>query len=310
MTSGLPSSRFPRQPRRGYVLVVALALLVLSATVMVGISLAAIRHASAARQAHADLQRRYGSRSIRAVVLRRADSILANAEAVQKQPVPVLRAQLRLGNFSYQLIVADEQAKANVNRMLERAEPAVIEARLRDVLSGTGIGPAVRLRAAPEPIASGPASGPVPRRVTGIGQLFDLSNVSPQQLLDRTRLGPAPLELVTAWGDGRVNLRRASAASARLVLVPPLSSIDVERLLAGAVARRNPEPDEPLDPLARLLSQVGVPYSVEGRSVGVSLGSSCHSIWVIADDGRRQWCEFEVLDQTDPQQPASSYFSW
>jgi hypothetical protein len=148
------------------------------------------------------------------------------------------------------------------------------------------------------------------RRITGIGQLFDLTALSPQQLLDRSRGGAAPLELLTAWGDGRVNLRRASATAARLVLVPPLSSVDVDRLLAGAVARRNPQPGEAVDPLVRLLTDVNVPYSVEGQSVGVSLGSACHSIWVIAGDGRRQWCELEVLDQTDPQKPVSSYFSW
>jgi hypothetical protein len=285
------------------VLVVALALLVLAATVMVGISRAAIRHTAAARDAHADLQRRYGSISIRAAILPRAESILVNTEAVQKQTVPTTRGQLQLGGFTFNLILSDEQAKANLNRLIQRSDAQSVETRLRGALTGSGLGRAVRVR--PAPILSDKT---VPFR--GIGQVFDLTDTAPARLLNGNRFGGAPLDLVTLWGDGRVNLRRASVASARLALAPPLSSVDVDRLLAGAVERQTPGPGEATDPLVRLLAKVNVPYSIAGESVGVSLGSSCHSLWVITSDGRREWCELEVLDRTDPQRPISSYFAW
>jgi hypothetical protein len=289
------------------VLVVALALLVLSATVMVGLSRAAIRHAAAARDAQAELQRRYGSMSIRRTVLPRAESILAGAEAVSNTSLPSLRRQIRLGNFAYELIVGDEQSKANLNRLAERSDGQSIEMRLMEALSGTGLGRRVRVTPAPLTLHEGAG---LAHRFTGIGQVFDLTRLAPEQLLQLGRTGPAPIDLVTVWGDGRINLRRASATSARLVLVPPLSSIEVEKLLAGAGEQRSPQPNEPTDPLTRLLAQVNVPHSLEGRSIGVTLASTCHSIWVIADDSRRRWCEMEVLDTTDPDRPILSYFSW
>jgi hypothetical protein len=290
--------RLHRASRRGYVLVVALALLVLAATVMVGISRAAIRHASAAREVQADLQRRYGSISIRGAVLPRAESILANAEVRSGQPVPSLRGQIQLGSCRFEIIISDEQAKANLNRVLEGSGVQSVETRLREAMSGTGLGRAVHVRTAPG------------RPLTGIGQVLDLTDVSSSQLLDGNRYGAAPLALVTLWGDGRINLRRASNASARLALAPPLSTIEVERLLAGAIAKRAPQPGEATDPLTRLLAEVNVQGSVQGQSIGLTLGSTCHSICVISNDGRRPWSELEILDQSDPQNPVSSYFAW
>src|SRR5256885_4397831 len=55
----------PKKVRRGYVLIVTLALLVLSATVMVGVARMAIRQTSLARQAQDDLQQHWGVASIR-----------------------------------------------------------------------------------------------------------------------------------------------------------------------------------------------------------------------------------------------------
>src|SRR5947207_2859332 len=99
------------RPSRGYVLVMALVLLALAATLMTGIARAAITHASEARQAQDELQRRWGSASCRNVALPYAEKILAGLEIRRRRPVPVHRTSIRLGNQIFDLILSDEQAK-------------------------------------------------------------------------------------------------------------------------------------------------------------------------------------------------------
>ena len=151
----------------------------------------------------------------------------------------------------------------------------------------------------------------VPRLLSGIGQVFDLRNVTPRQLLEPSRVQPVPpLNLITLWGDGRINLRRASAAAVKLALTPTLTSIEVNRLIEARSAPISNLPVPIRDPLARLLAQANVSSSVAGRGLPVTLVSACHSVWVIDNDGRRQWHELEVLDRSDADHPRRSFFSW
>jgi hypothetical protein len=294
--------RYCRRRRRGYVLIMTLAVLVLATTVMVGVSRAALHHANAARDAQDELQRRYGSASIRAALLGRAESVLALAEAAQGRRLASTAASVQLGSRVFDVVVSDEQAKANVNRMLETAvDRASLETRLREAMTGTGLGRTVRLRPAAD-------NGDVGRqRVTGIGQVFDLTQASPERLLD-PRTGA--LHMLTIWGDGRVNVRRASPAAARLALTPPLSAVEVARLLDGRPSLPRRSKGGTRDPLGALLESAGVASSIGGRSVPVTLSSDCHAVWITCDDGRRSWREVEVLDMSEKDSPKRSYFAW
>src|SRR5437773_2032119 len=106
-TFNVQRSTFNAEPRRreglrrGYVLVVTLALLVLSATVMVGVARMAIRQTSLARQAQDDLQQRWGAASIRVAVMPFAEQILLTAEASQKRAIPILNTGITLGGQSF-----------------------------------------------------------------------------------------------------------------------------------------------------------------------------------------------------------------
>jgi hypothetical protein len=303
--------------------VVTLGLLVLSATVMVSLSRAALRHSAAAREARRELQHRHGAASIRAALLPRCESILAREEATTNKPVASFRTTIRLGRHRFDVIVADEQAKANVNRMLLAAvDVSSFESRLRAALSGSGVGRAVNLR--PAPTESPGESTGLPRPVRGIGQVFDLVTVTPERLLDSPGDDPAALGLISIWGDGRINLRRASEASAKLALSPPLTGVEVGRLIGArvrpaqrlggsldsAAARDARTSARQRDPLLRLLETARIPYSIDGEALPVTLSSACHSVWVITDDGRRRWYEVEALDTSDPDRPRRSYFAW
>src|SRR5947207_1190676 len=84
--------------RRGYVLIVTLALLVLSATVMVGVGRMALRETILARHAQDDLQQRWGVISIRIAIMPFAEQILQTAEAIQKRPMPSVSSHIMLAN--------------------------------------------------------------------------------------------------------------------------------------------------------------------------------------------------------------------
>src|SRR5688500_14340245 len=136
-----------RRRRRGYVLVMTLGLLVLCATMLVTVSHAALRHASTARAARDELQRRWGAVSCREAVLPNAEVILARAEAARRKPVPVLlTTTIRLGGHEFELVVSDEQAKANVNAVLANADVTRAETRIRNALAGSGLANEVRIR--------------------------------------------------------------------------------------------------------------------------------------------------------------------
>lgn len=281
---------------RGYVLVLTLAVLVLAASALVSSGRLAVRHASAAREAERGLQRRVGVASCRAAILPWAEEILAVHEVERKTPLVQHRAAVRLGEFTFDLIIADEQAKANVNTLLESAAPAVVENRIREALSGTGLLRAVVLR-------------PVRLRerlvVSGIGQIFD--RVGPQELLEPRGGKLAATELLTCWGSGAINVRRASEASLRLALSPPWTLLDVSRLLEarrelfgprGTVGAKITGPassavqPSPLDLLARLLRTA----QIRTGPAGLTVGSTCHSLWIVVRDGRRQWYHLAVHD--------------
>jgi hypothetical protein len=283
-----------------------LAVLVLAAAALTSTGRLAVQHASRAREAERALQRRIGIASCRAAILPHAEQILQTQEVRRKVPMVRHHAALRLGEFTLDLIVADEQAKTNVNALLETAPATVVANRLRQAMTGTGLLGAVVLR-------------PVIRndrlQVSSFGQLFD--GLDPQVLLASRAGVPAPSDLLTCWGDGAINVRRASEASLRLRLSPPWTALDVSRLVGArremfdatktSPANSSSASPAPRDPLARLLQTA----QIRTGPSGLTLRSTCHSLWIITRDGRREWYDLAVEDASDDRAgPRVFTFSW
>ena len=324
-----------RRHRRGYVLVVTLGLLMLSTTLLVAVGRAAVRHALAAREAGEELQRRWGTASCRNAILPFAENILANAEARQRRPVPTIRANLVLGDQSFAVVVSDEQAKANINTLLESAaDQSAVEVRVRQAFAGTGLGNSIKLRLAPlnkagqkhrttQPAASQPSNAPagVPRWISGLGQLFD--NITPDRLVSGD--GSAAVDRITCWGTGAINIMRAGESSRVLAASPPLSRIDIGRLIDARNARLVPASGNarlsaplfdlkpgntaPADPIGRLLSEARIDMKYRPK-LALTTASSCHSLWVIVGDRKRAWYYLVVSDESNPQQPQVASFLW
>jgi hypothetical protein len=316
---------------RGYVLVMTLALLVLSATMLVTLSRAALRHAGAARSARDDLQRRWGALSCRRAVLAHAETILATAEAARKKPVPALVAAVRLGDLQFELIVADEQAKANVNAILANADVPRAQTRIRQALAGFGLANDVKIRptygrvSAPlldSARADAPPGNDLSLTVGGWGQVFD--DVAPPRLVRRPAGGKfAPAEILTCWGGGAVNARRAPDAALALAAGRSLTQVEINRLIDTRDALFQPRPltlppseaspGQPRSPAERfgalLQSTASESLKNKGNLALVEM-SSCHSLWIITRSSHREWYDLAVLDRTNPQRPVTFSQSW
>ena len=116
-----------------------LAALVLAAAALASSGRLAVRHAARAREAERELQRRVGVASCCRAVLPNAERILQAQEVQRKAPMTHHRAAVRLGEFTFDLIIADESAKTNVNALLNDAPPPIVTNRLRQALAGTGL---------------------------------------------------------------------------------------------------------------------------------------------------------------------------
>jgi len=311
---------------RGYVLVVTLGLLVLAATLLIGIGRASVSHALTAHREQAELQRRWGVVSCRNALLPAASDIIAIQERKQSRPIPVLRAGVALGGCRYTLILSDEQAKANVNALLERTDKPGTEARIRDALTGSGMGNSILLRAEPIQIAptqstSRPAQvlGPPPW-ITGFGQVFN--DVPPQRLL--AGAGAAPVEQLTCWGNGAINIMRISDRSLRLATAPLLSSIETSRLIDARNAAFAPQArarksmllgvgnnavTANADAVTNLLAEARVDPKVR-RTIAFTSISTCFSLWVVTQDAQRTWYRFYVTDDSNPRNPRVDAFAW
>jgi hypothetical protein len=296
--------------RRGYILLTTLALLVLSSTLLVTLARTSIERSAQARQSHEDLQRRWGQISCQRALLPHAESILIQREKRHQRAYPSYRATIQLGPQFFDLTLADEQAKTNVNALLDLTDKPRAESQLRTTFSN--LASQIRLRTSPIP-TSGPTTRPIlPRFLASFGQIFD--STPPQNLLTQRFDKPAPADLLTLWTDGQINIRRCSPASLSLFNSSLLTQLDIRRLIEtrDTLYSKNPPPPSaqplPADPIRRLLAQAQIPPNK--ANLHLTTTSKSHSLWIIVRDPRRQWYSLEVLDQTDSDHPRSYSFVW
>jgi hypothetical protein len=287
-----------------------LGLLVLCATVLVTVSQAALRRAVEARGVQEALQRRWGVVSCRRAVLENAEVILARAEALRKRPVAVMNSVVRLGDVEFELVIADEQAKANVNSVLGNSDVVRAETRIREALAGSGLGNEVKIRATYGPIIAPIEQRDGALRVDGLGQVFD--DVSPARLIRRAGGKVAPVELLTCWGSGAVNVRRASEEAIRLAGGRSITRVEVNRLIEARDAvfagRRGEVPAG--ERLRGLMAETASESVKNKGNLGLVETSSCHSVWIITRGGRREWYDLGVMDRSNPDRPVMYTHSW
>jgi hypothetical protein len=268
----------PRKNRHGYVLLMTLALLVIAALSEAGLARRSLQTALEAQQAQAALQRQWAQASCRQFLLERADALLIELEVSDDRrpqwPAPrELRAAFTLAGMDIELILADEDAKLNLNALYSR-KPAELRAKLLDLL---GASLATELR----PDTSREAKLRK-RWFTSWGQVVAVAQVMAtpggwEQLMKATAD-------MTCWGEGKPNVRRASDRTIETVAAAVVGGAAARKLLE---ARRAYEGDLLL---ADLLTTLELRRADQLKLRGaLSDHSSCTSLWMALGDGRRRW---------------------
>lgn len=264
-------------------LLLTLVLLTIVAVGSAHVARQSLLQATLALHAEEELQRRWLTRSCEEVLLERAELALDSAAASQgvtdRGLVSVSR-ELEIGPYRIELYFSDEQAKVNANGLLARLGRRPAEAQLATLLRQEDIHHRVSLR----PLSELDRSLYGARADWPALASFD-QVLSPPPAVD-DRIGAHEIGLVpsvTLWGDGRVNVRRASRAVLELTLAPELGGQEVHRLLA----LRREEPDEHLGQwLSRLQLSRRQRERLEER---LTHASGCYGLHIRIRGEQRSW---------------------
>lgn len=216
-----------RKPTSGYVLLCVIATAVLVITCLSMLAVQSLKMGLRAADEERMLQKRWGSRSMQQVLLANAERVFQQREEQTRlssgnSPIPaVLRSQLVLGNVTFDMLLADEDAKLPLNTLYHHAGRKKTEEWIRRS-SGPNVQIATRLNPAVPPLRLDRERAgtrmiddideetelDLPDAFRSWGEVFDLTTLN--------RFTGAPLALetnttdLTCWGSGQLNFRRAS----------------------------------------------------------------------------------------------------
>ncbi len=282
----------PRQA--GFALLLTLMLVMIAGVALTAVARKSIESAVEARTEVEDLQYRWAVKSIHAALHGRIGMCLdaaekggarpgastANATGQRRRhpqdytnaPQPQLRIDCSLGNVDYTLVLCDEQARVNVNRLLDETSLGRTHAavgRLARLSHGVDSGPVeIMLRPLPE---RGESRGALPR-LGSYGQVF--GNARPSTLLG-TGSGGGLVNEITCWGDGKLNIRRVSE-QALLTLSEKVVGRHMVRRLIRVRDR------DPYVALVDMLQELDLTDSeLEQLTEYVTDVSLVHSVWIV-----------------------------
>lgn len=279
--------------RAGFVLIVVLALIVVVAFSAAGMARRSLQLAMEGAALQNDLQRRWAVRSLQRVVLGRAEALLNQAQPEQGSvAAPHRRSfRIRLGDAEYDLVLADEDSKANLNSLYYRTGRAETAQIIRELQSGSS-GLAVRIR----PFEASDLGETLPVFDTW-GQVFDLatSHDSPAALEQST-------SNITCWGEGRLNVRRASDPVLREVCAAYSSAAAADSLVAARHSHPSPTVEE-------LLGNVNLEFAERSALSGVlSERSNCHSLWIRSPE--LGWRSLHIIERLERGRTYHLTFLW
>lgn len=280
---------------RGYALLLTLVLLAVAATALSGVSLVAYRRAIEVQQSAEELQARWGALSCRATFLPRAPEFLTRHEQQRRQPQVEFRATVPLGAQTFDLHIADEQAKANLDVVHRIASGLQAERAVRRL---------VGMRTLEVVLTSNryaKDNSPSVRAFSSPGQVF--RRALPSELAGEGAR-PGAMARITLWGDGKTNYRRASRQVLSEICAPELGDYEVGRLLD--LRSRSPAPT-----LSQALSELGLSEKPRNACVErLTDASNCYSLWIICSSSRRKWYKLFVAEDATVATATVWAFEW
>ncbi len=173
----------------GFALIIVLVVLTIAGTILAAAARRCGSSALAAGASERKLQVKWGSLSCRKIGLAAAEDILQADANRSDAPAITARRKIVLGGMNFDLIIADEQAKANVNLMTHRLGPEVATAAIGELQSRIRNPLPIRLRPSKIPPSE---TKLLPIRFVGVDQVFQYRH--PTDLLQNETSEPTTLD--------------------------------------------------------------------------------------------------------------------
>ena len=265
--------------KRGFVLLITLLLVAVAGTSLAVLTRKSLREALSAKSAVASLQRRWGAISCEASLLPIVEAALTDAQEKNNAVQPILRYSLTLGGQPFELTLADEQAKVNVNTLVSHRGKRVAQDEIKALVRRQGSRVKVKLNPHNTSLGSEVPGVPAMPLFGSFAQVFP--NMSPDELIDSGEALYSPVDQVTCWGDGRINFRRASSQAMAVVCSGVLAPQDIDQLIS--IRTQSPQIE-----LTEAMSQLSLTEKkLEKAQALLADGSLCHSLWVSVRTGDR-----------------------
>ncbi len=265
-----------------------LIIVILAGVALVAISRRSCEKAIHAVQVEADFQRRWMVHSLQQHLLPNIEPLLVQTEDQTHKPCPTRRIDCVLGSMRYTILLTDEQARFNVNRLRDEQTHKAMECvrRLAERDPSEIKSLAIRFR---RPVTRLAELEESLRQITSYGQVFE--NISATAIVGEP-VGDGLMKTLTFWTDGRIHFRRSPDQVIREATRPILGSGAADQL----VSSRHTHPDTP--PMQLVLRLPGL-ASRQRRLLNELFidKSSCYGLWVIAANSHRRWYHLRVVVQ-------------
>ena len=305
-----------RRQRPGYVLIVVIGVCILVVTTLAILARVSLRRSLEAADSQRSLQQRWGSYSLRRALLPQAPAMFemrerAYFDAIAKrnspmEPPPVhRRALLTLGNTTFDIVLADEDAKVNLNSLYhhvgERGVSDAIESVAGyDALAWADLQPVID-PIDPVDLESSDVEEPLDwRAFRSWGEVFYLA-ASPNR-----RSNQAVVDVttdITCWGGGALNIRRASDQAILAVSRGVVQDGTARRL----VLRHRRNPTASVEGL--LTNEIKDPQKRRRLRSLFTTQSAHYSVWIHASNGRTSPTQhFTVYGRVDDEVTSNHSF--
>lgn len=252
-----------------------LVLIMLAALAQAGLARRSLQLATEANEAQQDLQQRWGTISCRRFLLDNAAErfeLLEQEYRKQELPWPApsqVAGRVTLGTLDFSLMLADEEAKLNLNTLQSRM-PARFRQQVMQLASDM-----VPLSLRPD---LSPRATQTRRWYTSWGQVFPLGHLLTQ---GNWALLREAVSQITCWGSGKINIKRASDELLEAVIVQEIDAKTAREFLEA----RNEAMTIELD---SLLSSLGLRRAqISKLRAWLTAESRCFSLWIAIADGKR-----------------------
>lgn len=288
--------------RGGFVLVMVLILLTVAAISLSGLARRSMRIAAESADAQADFERKWQTATLQRALLSDVDLVLRTAEVLPDDdgsgwPNPaVAEGVATVGEYRYEFLLADEDAKINLNTVLRRVPNAFAEV-VRGMNQSTVDGGVM-----PLPTSLLPRSDRGQLALESWGQVFVARRSGSQGTTGR-QIKEATRQL-TCWGSGRLNVKRASDRAIRTLCGLSMSGNVIDKLLQ----ERAEGESESLDALISRLE-----LRAEERFVFQRLltdRSNCFTLWLTISNRQREWMRLAVSRSARGKLSSLQSFTW